>query len=253
VTSAKIASGAVATADLAAGAVNGTKIADDAVAARHLETGAVDSAAILNGSITSADIGAGQVGTNAVATSSITTQKLATGAVTTSKIADGTITAEDVDPTGGVYASKQSVYAQSATSDIEPGFCVQIRANCLDTNDLPLQGWCVPEPGWTIWLRSMVAQDWTSLASESGWECDACLEGTAPTPQSITSTIVCISVLDDSSDESWWRIGRANRTRGPEPLKQPHTPRSRGPGAWLPFRPTKRCLAPLPSPSGIDL
>jgi hypothetical protein len=81
VTSGKIATGAVGTDALAAGAVTSGKIA----------TGAVGTDALAAGAVTSGKLASGAVGTDALSDGSVTSPKIATGSVTSNKIASGNV------------------------------------------------------------------------------------------------------------------------------------------------------------------
>jgi hypothetical protein len=106
--------GTVATAMIAADAVNGTKIADDSINSEHYVDGSIDTQHIANAQITTAKIAAdavtnakiaddsidsehyvdGSIDTAHIANLQVTTAKLAADAVTNAKIADNSIDSE---------------------------------------------------------------------------------------------------------------------------------------------------------------
>jgi hypothetical protein len=106
--------GTVATAMIAADAVNGTKIADDSINSEHYVDGSIDTQHIANAQITTAKIAAdavtnakiaddsidsehyvdGSIDTAHIANLQVTTAKLAADAVTNAKIADDSIDSE---------------------------------------------------------------------------------------------------------------------------------------------------------------
>ncbi len=106
--------GTVATAMIAADAVNGTKIADDSIDSEHYVDASIDTAHIANAQITTAKIAAdavtnakiaddsidsehyvdGSIDTAHIADLQVTTAKLAADAVTNAKIADDSIDSE---------------------------------------------------------------------------------------------------------------------------------------------------------------
>jgi hypothetical protein len=106
--------GTVATAMIAADAVNGTKIADDSINSEHYVDGSIDTQHIANAQITTAKIAAdavtnakiaddsidsehyvdGSIDTAHIADLQVTTAKLAADAVTNAKIADDSIDSE---------------------------------------------------------------------------------------------------------------------------------------------------------------
>lgn len=178
VTAAKLASGAVGSTALGpdsvdsshivTGAVTGAEIADAAVSYRKLEADAVRSSHILDGSVgtaelangavtsskiaspgvytanladwsvTTAKIDPGAVTATQLANGAVTGAKIAGGAVSSSHITDGTITAADVNPMGGVYASKSAVYVVTETLPVPAWACQVVTPECNDANDLPL-------------------------------------------------------------------------------------------------------------------
>ena len=204
VTSAKILDGAVAAADLANGAVTAQKILDGAVIAQKIADGAVEgsklrdgavtSATIADGSIASVDIGSSQVNSTHILNMSVNTADLSPGAVTSSKIEDATITAADVDPTGGVYASKSAVYVQVLENVLDIGECISLHPQCSDVNDLPLQGVCGTPPSSGVWVQRTEASHWETETDPASWSCTICNPHDGLAMQPISAKIYCISV-----------------------------------------------------------
>lgn len=84
--------GTVATAMIAADAVNGSKIADDSIDSEHYVDGSIDTQHIADSQITTAKIANSNVTTAKIADSNVTTAKIADSNVTTAKIADANVT-----------------------------------------------------------------------------------------------------------------------------------------------------------------
>ncbi len=84
--------GTVATAMIAADAVNGTKIADDSINSEHYVDGSIDTAHIADSQITSAKIVNGTIVADDLASDAVTTVKITDLNVTTAKIAADAIT-----------------------------------------------------------------------------------------------------------------------------------------------------------------
>ena len=84
--------GTVATAMIAADAVNGTKIADDSINSEHYVDGSIDTAHIADSQITSAKIANGTIVADDLASDAVTTVKITDSNVTTAKIADANVT-----------------------------------------------------------------------------------------------------------------------------------------------------------------
>ena len=84
ITSGMIVDGAVATADIAADAIDGTKIADDAINSEHLAADSIDAE----------HYAAGSVDATALASGAVTTVKIAADAIDGTKIADDSINSE---------------------------------------------------------------------------------------------------------------------------------------------------------------
>jgi len=99
-----IANNAVTSAKIATGAVGSTQIADGGVANADLANDAVNSGKITDGSVS----------TNDVANSAITNAKLGVDAVTSDKIQDGTIQRVDVQTTFKAPYSDTADYAKGA-------------------------------------------------------------------------------------------------------------------------------------------
>ena len=234
VTGSKIAEGAVNSSDLRANAVTNTHLADDAVTGVEIVDGSVtmdDLAAesvgsdeIENGGIQAVDIGVSVIGTGHLVPDAVTSDRiapgaveiadlhegsvntlkivdgtiiavdLADGAVTSSKVADGTLNAADVDPAGGIYASKSAVYAVVNSGPVNPGTCGSIQARCNDGNDLPLQGTCGQYSSMPMTILSWVAEFWDDPSQQAGWTCEVCYGPTGSFARDIFSTIYCVSV-----------------------------------------------------------
>lgn len=181
------------TVGIAHAGVTSAMLADGAVTAADLGAGAVTSAAILDGAVAGADIGEGQVSTVHLVNWSVTTDKLNSGAVTTAKIADGTITAADVNPTGGVYASKEAVYSATVPIALGSYNCATVTARCDDANDLPLAGgWHEYDGSPLIRLVRRYALDWNSLTERAGVLETICNDGTSTVNVSVK--IMCVAV-----------------------------------------------------------
>ena len=103
VTSAKIAAGAVGTTQLAADAVTGDKIADDAIGSEHIADDAVAAAAIADGAVDAARLATNAVTTVKITDANVTAAKLATDAKVSTMLAVGTSTASVANTT--IYAS----------------------------------------------------------------------------------------------------------------------------------------------------
>ena len=128
VTSAKIADGTIATADLANSSVTTAKIADGAVTSDKILDGTIATADLANSSVTTAKIAnlnvtEGKIAANAVTTAKIkdanvTTDKIADSAITSAKIADGTIAEADLSDTvkTKLNATVQTFNPTSATA-----------------------------------------------------------------------------------------------------------------------------------------
>lgn len=86
----------VATAMIAADAVDGTKIADDAVDSEHIAAGAIDSEHIAADQVTQAKIAAGAVGTTELAADAVTGAKIADDAVASEHLATDSVTADAI-------------------------------------------------------------------------------------------------------------------------------------------------------------
>ena len=223
VTGGKIQDGAVRNADLASNAVTTDKIADGTIVAADLAAGAVGSAEIADGSVTGLDLGALTVNAGNLADWAVTTDKidpgavvgtkLADGAVTGSKIADGqvmsskiannavnstkvldgTLTAADMDPAGGVYASKSAVYVVTEMATIPAWLCNNVTPDCNDANDLPLQGvWDVSSGATSFKKVSEEVVSWSSTANAAGYLVELC--DTSGGDFDLTASIVCVSV-----------------------------------------------------------
>jgi hypothetical protein len=142
----------VTTTKLAVDAVTGAKIADDAVDTEHIAAGAVTDSEIANLTIQGLDIADNAISSQKIndltilsadlGVGSVTSPKLASDAVTAAKISDGVITAAHVDTTGGIYASKSSVYVVDESVTLGPAASNVVSALCSDANDLPISYAC---------------------------------------------------------------------------------------------------------------
>ena len=214
VESGDIADGTIIDNDLAADAVTGDKIEHGAVSGIHLESNSVNSAKIADGTVSMADLAAGSVGTaqivdrgvmsadidsRAVGTiqlddSAVTGEKLAANSVTSSKITNGSITAADVDPTGGIYASKLAVYSSTETGVIGPAQCVSLTASCTDSNDLALHGVVGLVPNHPIYTRFTWVEDWDSEDAPALFGANVCYDPVVGSDETISTTIYCVTV-----------------------------------------------------------
>ena len=214
VESGDIADGTIIDNDLAADAVTGDKIEHGAVSGIHLESNSVNSAKIADGTVSMADLAAGSVGTaqivdrgvmsadidsRAVGTiqlddSAVTGEKLAANSVTSSKITNGSITAADVDPTGGIYASKLAVYSSTVTGVIGPAQCVSLTASCTDSNDLALHGVVGLVPNHPIYTRFTWVEDWDSEDAPALFGANVCYDPVVGSDETISTTIYCVTV-----------------------------------------------------------
>lgn len=134
-----IASGAVGSAQIATGAVNGTHLAADSVAGEQIADGAVTTVTladeavtgekIADGTVTTVHLADGAVMTDTLAEDAVTTDKIADGAVSTdilannsvtsAKIADGSVTKADLHTSIGVWDSAAgNVYRPSGNVGI---------------------------------------------------------------------------------------------------------------------------------------
>ena len=84
--------GTVATAMIAADAVNGTKIADDSINSEHYVDASIDTAHIADAQITTAKLASDAVTTVKITDANVTTAKIADSNITTAKIAADAIT-----------------------------------------------------------------------------------------------------------------------------------------------------------------
>jgi hypothetical protein len=91
-----VCSGCVGTSDIAGNAITSAKIATDAVTTADIGSGQVTSPDIAGNAITSAKIATDAVTSSKIAAGQVANSDLASSAVTTGKIADGTITSADI-------------------------------------------------------------------------------------------------------------------------------------------------------------
>jgi hypothetical protein len=122
----------------------------------------------------------------------VTAFGLAPNAVNTTKIANGTIQAVDVDPAGGLYASKTSTYVATTQRPLPPGYCVEVIAICADANDLPLSGACNTPPATPIAITRTYLGNWSTTSSPASYLCDVC--NNHSTTVTIEAQLVCVSV-----------------------------------------------------------
>ncbi len=115
ITSGMIVDGAVATADIAADAIDGTKIADDAVDSEHLAAdsidaehyapGSVDATALASGAVTTAKIGADAVDGTKIADDSINSEHYVAASIDNEHLADDAVGADELAADAVVNAS----------------------------------------------------------------------------------------------------------------------------------------------------
>ncbi|MBR87124.1 MAG: hypothetical protein CMM29_10085 [Rhodospirillaceae bacterium] len=115
ITSGMIVDGAVATADIAADAIDGTRIADDAVNSEHLAAdsidaehyapGSVDATALASGSVIAAKIGADAVDGTKIADDSINSEHYVAASIDNEHLADDAVGADELAADAVVNAS----------------------------------------------------------------------------------------------------------------------------------------------------
>ncbi len=96
ITAAKIADGAIDAATFAAGAIDATAIANGAIDAATFAAGAIDATAIANGAIDAATFAAGAIDATAIANGAIDAATFAAGAIDATAIASNAITAAKI-------------------------------------------------------------------------------------------------------------------------------------------------------------
>jgi len=127
VTSAKIAAGTIGTAQLAANSVTTTQLAANSVTSTQLAANSVTSAQIAANSITGAQIAAGTIGTTQIAANAVTSAQIATGAVGSSQLASGVVAAnlsaanQSAVGSGGVVLSASESTALAAAGFVKLG------------------------------------------------------------------------------------------------------------------------------------
>ena len=84
--------GTVATAMIAADAINGTKIADDAINSEHYTDGSIDTAHIADANVTTAKIAGLAVTADKIADNTIINSKIAAGTIEASSLQNGCVT-----------------------------------------------------------------------------------------------------------------------------------------------------------------
>jgi len=107
--------GSVATAMIAADAVNGTKIADDAINSEHIADGSVDLVHLSANSVNSSKIVDGSIVAGDLASDAVTTVKITDDAVTADKLANTSVTA------GSYTATDLTVDAQGRITAASSG------------------------------------------------------------------------------------------------------------------------------------
>ena len=115
ITSGMIVDGAVATADIAADAIDGTKIADDAVDSEHLAAdsidaehyapGSVDSTALASGSVIAAKIAGDAIDGTKIADDSINSEHYVAASIDNEHLADDAVGADELASDAVVNAS----------------------------------------------------------------------------------------------------------------------------------------------------
>lgn len=132
VTSAMIADGTIATADLADGAVTSAKILDGTIATGDIADGAITSAKILDGTIATADLADSSVTSAKIADGSIVAADIASGAVTPAKLGTGICDGGHIEPPDGFSPSATGsfqVVTGSTVTITNPGRGVVIYAS----------------------------------------------------------------------------------------------------------------------------
>lgn len=104
-----LATGAVTTDKLAAGAVTNAKIGD----------GAVDTTNIADDAVTAAKIDDGAVGTDALAAGAVTGAKIATGAVGTGNIASGAVTLDKIASDSNATSSRNGLMSSADKAKLD--------------------------------------------------------------------------------------------------------------------------------------
>lgn len=104
-----LATGAVTTDKLAAGAVTNAKIGD----------GAVDTTNIADDAVTAAKIDDGAVGTDALAANAVTGAKIATGAVGTGNIASGAVTLDKIASDSNATSSRNGLMSSADKAKLD--------------------------------------------------------------------------------------------------------------------------------------
>ncbi len=129
ITSRELAPGAIGTNELADGGVTSAKIASDAITSRELAPGAIGTNELADGGVTSAKIASDAITSRELAPGAIGTNELADGGVTSAKIASDAITSRELAPgaigtnelaDGGVTSAK--IASDAITSrELAPG------------------------------------------------------------------------------------------------------------------------------------
>ncbi len=139
VTSAKIADGAVATADLANNSVTSVKIVDGTITTSDLADNSVTSEKIVDGAIVAADLAGASVTTLKIADNAVTVAKLPAGSTTSTYLrGDGTWatpsagTVTETDPTWYGNANQTGNIGRTGNVGIginDPGTLLQLHSN----------------------------------------------------------------------------------------------------------------------------
>ena len=187
-----IRNGDVGTAELTDGAVTSLKIGARAVNEGNLQDWAVSAEKIEPGAVTENKLADGAVWGAKIADNAVGSSKIATNAVKSSKVLDGTLTAADMDPLGGVYASKSAVYEVETTASVSSAFCNTAIASCADSNDLPLSWFCIGNPGVGLRPISLAADHWNSTGDAASFSCTYCNDSSSTQP--FEAHIICVSV-----------------------------------------------------------
>ncbi len=114
------------------------------------------------------------------------------GYITSAMIADGSIVNSDVSITGGLYASKDSLYENQSDVLLQAGNCATVSSSCNDSNDLPIAGSCSPPGISASYLRATYMRRWNDPTQAAETRCTICNDGTAP--ETISSHIQCVDV-----------------------------------------------------------
>lgn len=106
VNASKIAAGAVGTSQIAGNAVGSGQLANGAVGTPQLGSSAVQSGNIASGAVGSAQLGSAAVQSGNIAAGAVSTASLANNAVTSAKVANGTLTAAQLAAAAGILGTQ---------------------------------------------------------------------------------------------------------------------------------------------------